>query len=42
MVSLYPDYWTEQEKVTTTKGSEKEAKIIKKIMCIATEKFISY
>ena len=34
----YPEHWPEQKEITLAKESEKEVKMIKELVCIATEK----
>ena len=34
----YPEHWPEQKEITLAKESEKEVKMIKEFVCIATEK----
>ena len=38
MVSPYPENWSEQNQITPTRQSEKEAKILTEVMYIATMK----
>ena len=35
---ILPDYWPEQKEITAAKESEKDAKMIKEVICMVTEK----